>query len=378
MKSVALGDLMVNRGGSLNPALFADELFELYSIPAHDRGGAELLHGREIGSSKQCVEPGDVMISKIIPHIRRARVVAKLDGSRQIASGEWIVFRGSGYDPNYLRHFLLSDQFHVQYMATVAGVGGSLVRARPEQVKSIRVPLPSLDEQRRIAAILDQADALRAKRRQVLAHLDALAQSIFHDMFAAQGSISSSLAELAEIWDCPHSTPSWTTTGEVCLRTPNLSRGGWNWDDTRYVDVKQFNARSKGGGARAGDIILSREGTVGIAAIVEPGMRVCMGQRLVQVRVDYMQLLPEFALAWLLVELHPERMGQVMVGSTAQHLNVKDLREMRILVPPRSKQRLFADRMQKVHRHRNRATLALGAAEEVFDSLQQRAFQGEL
>jgi len=48
----------------------------------------------------------------------------------------------------------------------------------------LKIPLPSLDEQRRIVAILDQADALRAKGRQVLAHLDALAQSIFHDMFS--------------------------------------------------------------------------------------------------------------------------------------------------------------------------------------------------
>ena len=54
-------------------------------------------------------------------------------------------------------------------------------------LEELAIPLPPLDEQRRIAAILDHADALRAKRRQVLAHLDALTQSIFHDMFGDVG-----------------------------------------------------------------------------------------------------------------------------------------------------------------------------------------------
>jgi type I restriction enzyme S subunit len=68
-------------------------------------------------------------------------------------------------------------------MNTTAGVGGSLVRARPEAVSKILVPLPSLNEQRRIAEILDQADELRRKRRRALARLSELPQAIFHETF---------------------------------------------------------------------------------------------------------------------------------------------------------------------------------------------------
>lgn len=180
---VELSELILKRNGSVNPTKFLDETFELHSIPAFDKGHPEILKGSEIGSSKQIVRENDVMISKIVPHIRRASVVPKAGEFRQIASGEWIVFRSERFEPNYLKHVLVSDNFNTEFMATVSGVGGSLLRARPAFVEKIKIPLPSLEEQRRIAAILDQADALRQKRQQSLEKLDQLLQATFHDYF---------------------------------------------------------------------------------------------------------------------------------------------------------------------------------------------------
>jgi len=182
-QTVPLGDLAVSRGGSVNPAKFPDETFELLSVPAYDDGEAEVCLGASIGSSKKCVEENDILLSRIVPHIRRSWVVGPSRGYRQIASGEWIQFRSPDVYPKYLRHFLTSDPFHNQFMRTVSGVGGSLLRARPTEVYKIAVPLPPLEEQKRIAEILDAADALRAKRRESLAQLDALLQSTFLDLF---------------------------------------------------------------------------------------------------------------------------------------------------------------------------------------------------
>src|SRR5262249_11029867 len=134
-----------------------DEVFDLYSIPAFDRREPEVLRGSEIGSTKQLVKPGDVMISKIIPHIRRAWVVGKNRGRRTIASSEWIVFRDKRIYPEFMRHVLVEDRFHAKFMSTVSGVGGSLLRARPAYVAKIEIPLPPLAEQRRIAEVLDRA-----------------------------------------------------------------------------------------------------------------------------------------------------------------------------------------------------------------------------
>ncbi len=180
---VPLASLMASRTGTVNPSNFSDEVFDLYSIPAFDAGQPELTPGHQIGSPKQIVLPGDVLLSKIVPHIRRCWIVGPDRGKRIIASGEWIVFRSSEIDPRYLRHVLASDAFHLQFMNTVAGVGGSLIRARPAFVAQILIPVPPIKEQLRIAEVLDRVEALRAKRRAAIVLLDDLAQSIFLDMF---------------------------------------------------------------------------------------------------------------------------------------------------------------------------------------------------
>jgi len=83
-----------------------------------------------------------------------------------------------GLEPRYLMRAL--QAMDLDGDANRAAMGATLNKAK---LAGIMVPIPTIGKQRRIAAILDQADALRVKRRQVLAHLDTLIQSTFHDMF---------------------------------------------------------------------------------------------------------------------------------------------------------------------------------------------------
>lgn len=157
-QTVPLGELYVRRG-TVSPR--SGSSYSLYSVPSYETGAPEFLDGDGIGSAKQRVRPGDVLLCRIVPHIRRAWVVSDHE-AETIASTEWIVLAHPAVDSGYLRHFLLSDPFHAEFMSTLAGVGGSLSRARPTAAARIPVPLPPLPEQRRIAAILDEADALRS------------------------------------------------------------------------------------------------------------------------------------------------------------------------------------------------------------------------
>jgi type I restriction enzyme, S subunit len=150
-ETVALGELMAKRRGSVDPRSAPETVFDLYSIPAYDAGESELVRGAEIGSSKPRVEPGDVLLSRIVPHIRRCWVVGETRGHPQVGSGEWIIFRQEGVVPSFLQAALLSDTFHPRFLQTVAGVGGSLLRARPAHVAEIRIALPPRDRQAKFA-----------------------------------------------------------------------------------------------------------------------------------------------------------------------------------------------------------------------------------
>jgi type I restriction enzyme S subunit len=250
--------------------------------------------------------------------------------------------------------------------------------------QEIKIPLPPLEEQKKIAEILDQAEELRRKRKEAIAQLDTLTQSIFIEMFGdpvknPKGWKTKSLRDICdEINDCPHSTPSWTKNGVICLRTSNLTKGGWNWDDTRFVSNETYHERSKRGYILPNDIILSREGTVGIAAIVTSEIKVCMGQRLVQVRPSFSVLTSEFTLQHLLYALDPTRIGKLMVGSTSQHLNVKELRDLKIPLSPLSLQKEFTQRVEAIEELKKSHRASLSELDALFASLQHRAFRGEL
>ena len=185
---VDAGELMARRSGSVDPSRFPDEEFELHSIPAFDAGKPEVLRGDQIGSTKQLVAPNDVMISKIVPHIRRSTIVPEFTGRRQIASSEWIVFRGPQFFPDYLRHFLTSNDFHARFMKTVSGVGGSLLRARPAEVAKIKIPLPPLAEQRRLAGLLSHAEGIVRLRHEAQRKASELVPALFLDMFGDPAS----------------------------------------------------------------------------------------------------------------------------------------------------------------------------------------------
>jgi type I restriction enzyme M protein len=153
---VPVGRFMKEGVKTVDPRNTPDELFELWSIPAFDAGRPELLRGGEIGSQKKLVTPGDVLLSRIIPHIRRSWVVREnADGRRQVASTEWIVFTSDEVVPAFLRQVFVSDFFHVSFMQTITGVGGSLSRANPAAVGEIQIPLPPLEVQKEIVAEIE-------------------------------------------------------------------------------------------------------------------------------------------------------------------------------------------------------------------------------
>src|SRR5262249_42409102 len=90
------------------------------------------------------------------------------------------------------------------------------------------------------------------------------------------------------IVDCPHSTPRWTDSGRVCLRTTNFHPGKLDLAEVRFVSEATYQDRIQRLEPKAGDVVYSREGGIlGIACIIPPGVTVCLGQRMMLFRLHH-------------------------------------------------------------------------------------------
>lgn len=377
----------LKKNGSIDPSKFLDETFELHSIPSHDKGNAEILTGREIGSSKQIVQENDVMISKIVPHIRRAMVVPKKGNFRQIASSEWIVFRSERIYPNYLKHLLISDFFNAQFMATVSGVGGSLLRARPTFVSKIKIPLPPLTEQKRIAQILDKADELRQKRQQSIDKLNELLQACFLKIFENEKCSMSQIKDLLENGKSIRTGPfgsqllhsEFVDEGIAVLGIDNAVKNTFKWAKPRFITPEKYE-QLKRYTVKPKDVIITIMGTCGKCAVVPDKIPLSINTKhLCCITLDFDKCNPEFLHSYFL--LHPTSInflksrakGAIMAG-----LNMSIIKDLPVELPSIEIQNEFAELKTKIGLQKSKLINQLQEQDNLFQSLQQRAFNGEL
>ncbi|MEX0789164.1 MAG: restriction endonuclease subunit S, partial [Actinomycetota bacterium] len=135
--------------------------------------------------ARQLIQAGDVLVSTVRPNLNAVALVSS-QFSGATASTGFCVLRPNSFmlHGRYLFHWVKNPRFVSGLMSLATGA--SYPAVSDKQIKGTTIPLPPLAEQRRIAEVLDRADALRAKRRAALAQLDELTQSIFLDTFGTK------------------------------------------------------------------------------------------------------------------------------------------------------------------------------------------------
>ena len=251
---------------------------------------------------------------------------------------------------------------------------------------AISIPLPPLAEQRRIAEVLDRAEALRAKRRAALAQLDSLTQSLFLDLF---GDPISNPKEwpTARFEDLCHRVtvgivvrPSsyYVANGVPALRSLNVKPGKIVLDDVVYFSESDNENQLKKTRLLAGDLVLVRTGQPGTAAVVPPELDGVNA-------IDLLITTPRITVvsAKFLCEFFNSSGGRDLVlsaqrGQIQKHLNVGSLAEAVIPLPPLKLQHEFARRVTAVETLKTAHRTSLAELDSLFATLQHRAFRGEL
>ncbi|MCG5238151.1 restriction endonuclease subunit S, partial [Xanthobacter oligotrophicus] len=259
------------------------------------------------------------------------------------------------------------------------GVG--LQHVTRSMVDRLQIPLPPLDEQKRIAAILDKADALRRKRRQALALLDSLPESIFLEMFGRANCVAKKMPlndVCSVIRDGAHATPKYVETGIPFVTVSHITGGSLSFNGAKFVSVEARAELTRRVKPERGDILVSKDGAIGVPCLVDTDDEFGIFVSIFLLNSIKYQGNSTFLAAQLCTEGLQWQIRKSSKEISMRHLHLADFRKLQILIPPLELQENFSRKFNKIRKRRRKMRGCFAQFDSLFASLQHRAFTGQL
>lgn len=391
---VTLAEVLDIAGGQVDPRV------EPYASQIHVGGdniesGTGRLFGLrpagELGliSGKYEFGPDDVLYSKIRPALNK---VARPD-CRGICSADIYPLRPRPglLDRHYLCYLLRNDAF-LDY-ALKHSSRTNIPKINRDALLAFECALPPLAEQRRIADVLDRADAIRRKRKEAIALTEELLRSAFLEMF---GPNSSKYATWPEVTfeqlaaqtpgsmrtgpfgsDLRHS--EFVDEGVAVLGIDNAVQNQFGWGERRYITPAKFE-RLRRYRVRPGDVLVTIMGTTGRSAVVPDDIPLAITTKhLATLSIDGRIAESEFVAQ--AIHRHPavlRQIAQANRGAIMSGLNLGLIKALTVRLPPLRTQCEFSRRTHEVRALSTRLSTADAAASDLFQALISRAFAGDL
>ncbi|MDC8449918.1 MAG: restriction endonuclease subunit S [Nitrospira sp.] len=347
-------------------------------------GARELACAEAPSRARQLVRAGDVLVSTVRPNLNSvARVLSEFDGAT-VSTGFCVLRPRTGLlDGDYLFHWVKSSRFVSEMVRRATGASYPAISDRI--VYESKLPFPPLPEQRRIAAILDKADELRAKRRVALAKLDTLTQSIFLDMFGDPATNPKTwqrqkLGDITQkITDGEHLNPLYSETGIPIVMAGDVLEDQIDFRSSRMVASDLGHRfRRKCDPERNDLLIVSRGATIGRLCIVDTARDFCLMGSVILVKPFADKIDSRFLSVFLKHPVSRHALYKASGSSAQQAIYLKDVKNLICIVPPISLQHEFARRVAVIEKIKGAQLASLAELDALFASLQHRAFRGAL
>lgn len=340
----------------------------------------------ELASSKHRFTPSHILYGKLRPYLKKIACPSFAG----ICSTDIIpILPGPTADRNYLCHLLRHP--HFVNLATLRSQGANLPRLSPRQLEEFEVPLPPLEDQKRIAVLLDKADALRRKRQEALRLTDDFLRSTFLDLF---GDPDKHGWPMETVEDMLAARPNAIRTGPfgsqllhsefvdsgiAVLGIDNAVQNEFRWGKPRFISEEKYEQLRRYT-VHPGDVIITIMGTVGRCAIVPADIPTAINTKhLCCLTLDRSKCLPEFLHTYFLTHPIAHRyLGQSAKGAIMDGLNMGLIKALPVPKVPLHLQQRFSDIAKQVQKTALRCSKASQEAETLFSALQQRAFSGQL
>lgn len=355
-----------------------DEDIPVYSV-TNDKGFCTGYFSKEIASK-------DKSTYKIVPRgyfaYNPSRInVGSIDWQncedQVVVSPLYVVFGISGaVDRQYLLYYLKSDIASMYINAYATGSVRDILKLT--DLCKIPILLRPLDEQRKIAAVLDKISDLTAKRRRQLDKLDELVKSRFVEMFGNflgnQGE-KTTLSDVCKIiTDGTHQPPEFVPSGIPFLFVSNIVTNEITYDAEKFISEDTYNELIKRTPIELGDILLSTVGSYGHPAIVKSDKRFCF-QRHIAYLKPKAELVDSVYLHSAILSDDVQRQIEKNVKGIAQKtLNLSEIRKIKVPLPSMESQKRFAEMVTHIDKIKLQVRASLDKLEMLKKALMQEYF----
>ena len=335
-------------------------------------------------SKRSAVSNGDILYA-MIGTIGNP-VIVKKEFEFSIKNVALFKFGNDNVYNRYIYHYLKSNIVERQFSKNARG--GTQKFVSLGNIRDLLIPLPPLEEQKRIATILDKADTLRRKRQQAIDLTEQLLRSVFLDMFgdlndfpmvkikeiAAKTKYSLSSGPFGSNLTSKHYEPD----GVIVLRGTNVTSGWLNLDNVKYIskDKAEELKRSK---VCPDDIVIVAVGSSGHAFKIPKSLSFAvMSQNFNKVTPNKDKVTPIYLEYCFNSPLVQRQFKQNITDTVRTFLSLTKIKEVKIPLPPLEDQVHFENIVDQLHTHKTKLENTLQEAEVLFSSLTQQAFRGEL
>ncbi|MDR7654514.1 restriction endonuclease subunit S [Acinetobacter junii] len=284
-----------------------------------------------------------------------------------------VIVRPKSYiNVRYLAYVFDSLSFRHQIRTAVKGV--KVYSITKAILKDTTVWLPDLDQQYEIAQFLDQKttqiDQAIAIKEQQIALLNERKQIVIQQAVTKgldpnvkmKDSGVEWIGEIPEHWfyepikyslkgiiDCEHKTAPFVDEKEYfVVRTSNVKNGKLLHEGAKYTHEKGYKEWTKRGIPRCGDILLTREAPAGEACLIPNDLKLCLGQRMVWLKVNNDRMLSQLIIYLIYSTVVRTYIDFLSTGSTVLHFNMADIQNIPILIPPIDEQKLIVKYLNKL------------------------------
>lgn len=336
------------------------------------------------------LEPGDILIARMPDPIGRACIFPEINTPAITVVDVCIVRPKNGdFHPPLIKEFVNSNWFRHQISKHITGT--TRKRISRTNLNKIQFRLPSLENQKHIARILSHAEGLIKKRKESLALLDEFLKSTFLEMFGDNSSNDRRWNRIALVDACENkndvkcgpfgtqlSKSEYQENGIPVWGIPQINSAFRKHPkeyvtESKAIELEQYSVIPD-------DIVMSRKGNVGKCSLFPRGFsKGIIHSDVLRIRIDKKKILPVFLLFQLKYSRHVEvQIKGVTKGAIMAGINVGLLKRILIDKPPIKLQTQFAQIVEKVESLKNQFQASLQELENLYGSLSQRAFKGEL